>query len=48
MPAFGAYAGGLNLQDPAIKTLFDARRMTAHVCGKTRIYQVSPARLTPD
>jgi uncharacterized protein len=48
MPAFGAYAGGLNLQDPAIRTLFDARRMIAHVCGKTRIYKVALSQLKPD
>lgn len=45
LPAFGAYAGGLNLRDPAIFPLFDPDRLTAHVCGRTRVYAVGPRRL---
>jgi uncharacterized protein len=45
MPAFGAYAGGLNLMDPVIAGLFDRERLTAHVCGTTRVYPVGPRRL---
>lgn len=46
LPAFGAYAGGLNVLDPAIRPLFGA--MTAHVLGRRRIYAVAEAALAPD
>jgi uncharacterized protein len=45
MPAFGSYAGGLNLRDPAIESLFAPERLIAHVCGATRVYPVGPRRL---
>jgi uncharacterized protein len=48
MPAFGAYAGGLNLREPVIETLFSADRLIAHVCGGTRVYAVGGRRLAPD
>jgi hypothetical protein len=47
MPAFGAYAGGLNLQDKAIATLFSGRRF-AHVLGRDRVYAVCASRCLPD
>ena len=47
MPAFGAYAGGLNVLDRAFTPLF-GRRFTAHVVGSERVYAVSPAQLRPD
>jgi uncharacterized protein len=47
MPAFGAYAGGLNVLDRAFAPLF-ARRFTAHVMGADRVYAVSAAQLSPD
>jgi uncharacterized protein len=46
LPAFGAYAGGLNLKDAAIARLFDGDRLIAYVCGRTRVYPVGPRRLT--
>ncbi|MCA3563139.1 MAG: ligase-associated DNA damage response endonuclease PdeM [Methylocystis sp.] len=45
MPAFGAYAGGLNCLEDAIASLFQTRSMIAHVCGRTRVYSVGGARL---
>ncbi len=33
MPAFGAYAGGLNVRDRAIVSLFGALSFTAHMLG---------------
>ncbi|MFG1187075.1 ligase-associated DNA damage response endonuclease PdeM [Xanthobacter aminoxidans] len=38
LPAFGAYAGGLSVADPAIARLFPARRFTAHLLGAGRTY----------
>ena len=48
MPAFGTYAGGLNLRDPAIASLFGKGTMTAHVCGKTKVYSVGRHSLAAD
>jgi DNA ligase-associated metallophosphoesterase len=48
LPAFGAFAGGLNLRDPAIGTLFRPGGITAHVCGATRVYPVGERRLAGD
>ena len=48
MPAFGAYAGGLNVCDAAFSPLFDARNITVYALGRTRIYAVSRARCLPD
>jgi DNA ligase-associated metallophosphoesterase len=45
VPAFGAYAGGLNCLEPVISDLFQANRMMAHVCGRTRVYSVGTGRL---
>jgi uncharacterized protein len=45
LPAFGAYAGGLNCMDQAIAGLFDKSMITAHVCGGSRVYPVSGKRL---
>jgi DNA ligase-associated metallophosphoesterase len=45
VPAFGAYAGGLNCLEPVISDLFQANRMMAHVCGRTRVYCVGTGRL---
>jgi DNA ligase-associated metallophosphoesterase len=41
LPAFGAYAGGLNLRDKAFAPLFPARHPQAHVLGRDRIYSVA-------
>lgn len=41
LPAFGAYAGGLNIRDAAFAPLFGAAPVVAHVLGNARIYAVS-------
>jgi uncharacterized protein len=47
MPAFGAYAGGLNVRSPAIEDLF-CRGFTASVLGEERIYGFAQAHCLPD
>jgi hypothetical protein len=48
MPAFGAYAGGLNVRDRAIVSLFGALSFTVHMLGAARIYVVPAARCLSD
>ena len=48
MPAFGAYAGGLNVRDRAIFGLFGAAAFTAHMLGAHRLYAVAGERCLPD
>ena len=48
MPAFGAYAGGLNVRDRAIASLFGALSFTAHMLGERRIYTFAAARCLSD
>ena len=48
MPAFGAYAGGLNVRDRAIVSLFGALSFTAHMLGAGRLYAVPAARCFSD
>ncbi|MGP0058066.1 MAG: ligase-associated DNA damage response endonuclease PdeM [Beijerinckiaceae bacterium] len=48
LPAFGAYAGGLNWCDPAFAGLFAEDEKFAHVMGRGRIYKISAARCLPD
>ncbi|MBB5753381.1 ligase-associated DNA damage response endonuclease PdeM [Prosthecomicrobium pneumaticum] len=45
LPAFGAYAGGLNVLDPAFSTLFRGRAFHAWVCGAETVHPVAAARL---
>ena len=40
MPAFGAYAGGLNLLDRAVMSLFGATEPYAHVLGRAAVFSV--------
>jgi DNA ligase-associated metallophosphoesterase len=47
MPAFGAYAGGLNACDAAFKPLFP-KGFTAYLIGSDRIYGISRALLCRD
>ncbi|MBI1265353.1 MAG: ligase-associated DNA damage response endonuclease PdeM [Alphaproteobacteria bacterium] len=47
LPAFGAYAGGLNVRDRAFNALFE-RTPDAVVIGTGRVYPVPAARLRPD
>jgi uncharacterized protein len=48
MPAFGAYAGGLNVRHRAIASLFGALAFTAHMLGERRLYAVPAARCLSD
>ncbi len=48
MPAFGAYAGGLNLRDVAFAPLFPARAPQAHVLGRQRVYAIAHAQCHAD
>jgi len=48
MPAFGAYAGGLNVRDPAIFGLFGTLTFTAHMLGAQRLFAVAAERCLPD
>ncbi|MFZ3309881.1 MAG: ligase-associated DNA damage response endonuclease PdeM [Xanthobacteraceae bacterium] len=44
MPAFGVYAGGLNVRDHALVSVFGALSFTAHLLGTGRLYAVPAAR----
>jgi hypothetical protein len=48
MPAFGAYAGGLNIRDDAFLGLFGTLAYSALMLGEQRIYALSAARCFPD
>jgi uncharacterized protein len=48
MPAFGAYAGGLNVRDRAIVELFGTLAFTAHMLSARRLYAVAAERCLPD
>ena len=41
MPAFGAYAGGLNIRDNAFAALLGAGDQQAHVLGRHAVYTVA-------
>jgi DNA ligase-associated metallophosphoesterase len=47
MPAFGAYAGGLNVLDRAFAGLFPGG-FEAHVMGERRLHRLASGRLRPD
>jgi len=48
MPAFGAYAGGLNVRDRAIAALFDTLGFSAHMLGARRLFAVRAEQCLPD
>ena len=48
MPAFGAYAGGLNVLDEAFQPLFLRRRLEAWMMGRHAVYPVLGSLLLPD
>ena len=48
MPAFGAYAGGLNVRDPAFSNVFRTLAFTAHMLGERRVYAVAAKDCRPD
>jgi len=43
LPAYGAYAGGLDLRDKAFVQLFDISRLQAVVIGSSRVHVFEPA-----
>jgi hypothetical protein len=46
LPAFGAFAGGLDVFDPASARLFpDGFRV--HLIGRDRVVAIAPGRLAP-
>jgi DNA ligase-associated metallophosphoesterase len=48
MPAFGAYAGGLNIRDRAFAAVFGTLKFTAHMLGEDRLYAVAAKRCLGD
>nr|WP_041799015.1 ligase-associated DNA damage response endonuclease PdeM [Rhodopseudomonas palustris] len=44
MPAFGAYAGGLNIRDAAFARLFGSAVVIAHVLGDHRLHAIAASR----
>ena len=48
MPAFGAYAGGLNIQHAAFQPLFGERTRMAHALGRDRVYAIALNRCIAD
>jgi DNA ligase-associated metallophosphoesterase len=48
MPAFGAYAGGLNVRDRAFAQVFRTLSFTAHMLGQRRVYAVAAKHCVPD
>jgi hypothetical protein len=48
MPAFGAYAGGLNVRGRAFTQVFSALTFTAHMLGERRVYAVAAKHCLPD
>jgi DNA ligase-associated metallophosphoesterase len=48
MPAFGAYAGGLNIHDEAFEPLFPSGRKRAHVLAENQVFEVCATRCYPE
>jgi len=48
MPAYGAFAGGLNFLDAAFAGLFGLRDVIAFVLGRDRVHAVAGSRCLPD
>jgi len=48
MPAFGAYAGGLNIRHRAFADVFGTLAFTAHMLGEGRLYALAAKRCLPD
>jgi DNA ligase-associated metallophosphoesterase len=48
MPAFGAYAGGLNIHDEAFGPLFPRSRKRAHVLADNQVFEVCATRCYPE
>ena len=47
VPAFGAYAGGLNIRDQAFAGLFGPQ-LAVHALGRERVFAIHPAACQPD
>jgi hypothetical protein len=48
MPAFGAYAGGLNIRHAAFVEVFGALDFTAHLLGQRRLFAFAATRCLAD
>jgi uncharacterized protein len=48
MPAFGAFAGGLNLRDKAFAAHLQQRDLIAHMLGDARVFAIAGPLLLPD
>jgi metallophosphoesterase superfamily enzyme len=52
MPAFGAFAGGLNVRDEAFAPLFqetlDSPQSLIHVLGERKVYAIPAQFCAPD
>jgi DNA ligase-associated metallophosphoesterase len=48
MPAFGAYAGGLNIRDRAFADVFGTLKFTAYMLGEERLYTIAARRCLGD
>jgi DNA ligase-associated metallophosphoesterase len=48
MPAFGTYAGGLNVRDRAFAEVFTTLSFTAHMLGDRRVYPIPAKHCLPD
>jgi uncharacterized protein len=48
MPAFGSFAGGLNVRHRAFADVFGALAFTAHLLGEGRLYALAAARCAAD
>ena len=48
MPAFGAYAGGLNVLDEAFSALFGKAERHAHLLGRDAVYTVARRQCLPE
>ncbi|MEA2834739.1 MAG: uncharacterized protein QOG66_2941 [Methylobacteriaceae bacterium] len=48
MPAFGAYAGGLNIHDETFEPLFPRGRKRAHVLAESQVFEVCATRCYPE
>jgi hypothetical protein len=48
MPAFGAFAGGLNVLDEAFQPLFGCGGIAVWMLGQDGLYPVAPRLLSQD
>jgi len=48
MPAFGAFAGGLNVRNRAFANVFGTPAFTVHLLGEERLYALNAARCAAD